>query len=115
MLERPGPLSVSITLIGLFAASLVCAASFAAPGRSLDPSYYVDPKPIIFVHGFSGSGAQYETQALRWASNGYPELVTAIDRTGASFPTRWTRSSTRCSTRPDISRSTCSRIPSARS
>ncbi|HEX7038252.1 MAG TPA: hypothetical protein VF210_20980 [Pseudomonadales bacterium] len=57
-------------MIGLFTASLVCAAASAAPGRSLDPGYYVDPKPIIFVHGFSGSGAQYETQALRWASNG---------------------------------------------
>jgi pimeloyl-ACP methyl ester carboxylesterase len=31
------------------------------------------------------SGAQYETQALRWASNGYPQPVTAIDRTSAGF------------------------------
>ncbi|MGH8184937.1 MAG: alpha/beta fold hydrolase, partial [Steroidobacteraceae bacterium] len=37
--------------------------------------------PIVFVHGFSGSGQQYETQALRWASNDYPNVVTAIDRT----------------------------------
>ena len=36
--------------------------------------------PIVFVHGFSGSAQQYETQALRWASNGYPNVVTAIDR-----------------------------------
>jgi pimeloyl-ACP methyl ester carboxylesterase len=40
--------------------------------------------PIVFVHGFSGSGAQYETQALRWASNNYPNVVTAIDRVSAS-------------------------------
>ena len=32
------------------------------------------------MHGFSGSAQQYETQALRWASNDYPNVVTAIDR-----------------------------------
>jgi poly(3-hydroxybutyrate) depolymerase len=29
-------------------------------------------RPVIFVHGGSGSGAQYETAARRFASNGYP-------------------------------------------
>ncbi|MEM4977605.1 MAG: hypothetical protein QXZ58_01025 [Candidatus Nezhaarchaeales archaeon] len=29
-------------------------------------------RPIIFVHGGAGSGAQFETQAMRFASNGYP-------------------------------------------
>src|SRR5262245_23032056 len=28
--------------------------------------------PIIFVHGSSGSAAQFESQAMRFASNGYP-------------------------------------------
>jgi pimeloyl-ACP methyl ester carboxylesterase len=28
--------------------------------------------PIVFVHGFAGSGAQFESQALRFTSNGYP-------------------------------------------
>lgn len=40
--------------------------------------------PIVFVHGFSGSGAQYETQAMRFASNDYPNVVTAIDRTSTT-------------------------------
>ncbi|XRQ10319.1 alpha/beta fold hydrolase [Actinomadura welshii] len=31
-----------------------------------------DPRPVVFVHGFSGSGGQFETQARRLASNGYP-------------------------------------------
>lgn len=40
-----------------------------------------EPKlPIVFVHGGSGSAAQYETQALRFASNDYPHRVRAIDR-----------------------------------
>jgi hypothetical protein len=35
-------------------------------------------RPIIFVHGFSGSGAQFQTQALRFASNGYPPDLVAL-------------------------------------
>jgi pimeloyl-ACP methyl ester carboxylesterase len=31
-----------------------------------------DVRPVIFVHGGAGSGAQFETQAMRFASNGYP-------------------------------------------
>ncbi|MFI0355440.1 alpha/beta fold hydrolase [Actinomadura sp. 9N407] len=29
-------------------------------------------RPIIFVHGFFGSGSQFQTQAKRFAGNGYP-------------------------------------------
>jgi pimeloyl-ACP methyl ester carboxylesterase len=32
-----------------------------------------DLNPIIFVHGGSGSGAQFESQAMRFTSNGYPQ------------------------------------------
>lgn len=39
----------------------------AAPAGADNPI-----KPIIFVHGFAGSGAQFESQAMRFASNGYP-------------------------------------------
>jgi pimeloyl-ACP methyl ester carboxylesterase len=36
--------------------------------------------PMLFVHGFSGSGAQFESQKMRFASNGYPMgHVEAID------------------------------------
>jgi hypothetical protein len=36
--------------------------------------------PIIFVNGIYGSGGQYRTQAMRWASNGYsPDLISAFD------------------------------------
>lgn len=46
------------------------------------PEVEVDPdvRPIVFVHGSSGSGAQFESQALRFASNGYPiEYLAAVD------------------------------------
>src|SRR5947199_4750135 len=29
--------------------------------------------PIVFVHGIEGSGAQFESQKMRFMSNGYPE------------------------------------------
>jgi len=37
-----------------------------------------DLNPIIFVHGYSGSGAQFESQAMRFASNGYPPDYIAV-------------------------------------
>jgi len=39
-----------------------------------------DRRPVVFVHGFVGSGGQFETQSLRFASNGYPiDHVVALD------------------------------------
>lgn len=46
------------------------AATSALPGGS--PSAAAAPRPIVFVHGFFGSGSQFETQAKRFAANGYP-------------------------------------------
>jgi pimeloyl-ACP methyl ester carboxylesterase len=36
------------------------------------------PTPIVFVHGGSGSGAQFESQAMRFTSNGYPQDRIAV-------------------------------------
>ena len=30
-------------------------------------------RPIVFVHGMAGSADQFQEQALRFASNGYPD------------------------------------------
>src|SRR5437764_5664885 len=32
-----------------------------------------DQNPVLFVHGIEGSGAQFESQKMRFMSNGYPE------------------------------------------
>jgi hypothetical protein len=40
-----------------------------APGESRAPA---NIKPIVFVHGFAGSASQFESQAMRFESNGYP-------------------------------------------
>ena len=38
------------------------------------------PRPIVFVHGQSGSASQFATQFLRLSSNGYPpELLFAYE------------------------------------
>ncbi|MFB4312729.1 alpha/beta hydrolase [Actinomadura sp. 21ATH] len=53
------------TLVSAFLLVLTAVAPVAAapPGRV---------RPVVFVHGFSGSGQQFETQARRLASNGFP-------------------------------------------
>jgi pimeloyl-ACP methyl ester carboxylesterase len=42
--------------------------------------------PIVFVHGFAGSAQQYESQAMRFVANGFPqERIKAYDHDGAGF------------------------------
>ena len=54
---------LALTMLPLFV-SMAAAAGEAANDNVI--------KPLIFVHGFMGSGAQFESQAMRFASNGYP-------------------------------------------
>ena len=49
---------------------LIVAAALIALGVSTGSAHAL--RPIVFVHGGSGSGAQFESQAMRYASNGYP-------------------------------------------
>jgi hypothetical protein len=44
---------------------------FAAPGAFAKPAF--KQNPILFVHGIEGSGAQFESQKMRFMSNGYPQ------------------------------------------
>jgi pimeloyl-ACP methyl ester carboxylesterase len=40
--------------------------------------------PLVFVHGFAGSAQQFESQAMRFVANGYPqERIIAYDHDGA--------------------------------
>lgn len=55
---------LACTVAVLVTLGLTSGVAGAHPPRS--------PRPIIFVHGFSGSGSQFETQARRFAGNGYP-------------------------------------------
>lgn len=43
--------------------------------------------PLIFVHGFMGSGQQFESQALRFTSNGHPaELIEMFEHDSLAWP-----------------------------
>jgi pimeloyl-ACP methyl ester carboxylesterase len=64
----------TIALIGAVLLALALPAGVAHAEPTIHPARAHGPqvRPVIFVHGFSGSGGQYETQAQRFASNGYP-------------------------------------------
>jgi pimeloyl-ACP methyl ester carboxylesterase len=57
-----------IALVGALILAVAIAPSATADAGGRHP----ERRPIIFVHGFSGSGLQFQTQAKRLASNGYP-------------------------------------------
>ena len=57
--------------LGRLVASLIGLALTAAVSTGFG-SCQRHVNPIVFVHGGSGSGAQFESQAMRFASNGYP-------------------------------------------
>ncbi|WP_119732135.1 alpha/beta fold hydrolase [Thermomonospora amylolytica] len=54
-------------LVALLAV-LVLAGALAPPGQAAGRAQH---RPVIFVHGFSGSGGQFDSQARRLTSNGY--------------------------------------------
>ncbi len=55
----------------LIAALLVWAAPAMADGKGQKAPF--PHNPVIFVHGSSGSASQFESQAMRFAGNGYPK------------------------------------------
>ena len=56
---------------GLLALMILAATFLPACAPSLI-SAPANIKPIVFIHGFAGSASQFESQAMRFESNGYP-------------------------------------------
>src|SRR6266403_3363080 len=57
-----------------FIASAIAGAVLVLSGASAaDAASSFKQNPIVFVHGIEGSGAQFESQKMRFMSNGYPE------------------------------------------
>jgi pimeloyl-ACP methyl ester carboxylesterase len=50
--------------------ALIAVGLLLAPAAGAKSSF--NHKPVLFVHGIEGSGAQFESQDLRFMSNGYP-------------------------------------------
>ena len=85
-------------LLALAAAMALAAVPrlFRHPaGRRARPGSH---RPVVFVHGSAGSAAQFQTQAKRLASNGYPiEIIEAHEYDSPNSP-RSCRRSTPAST-----------------
>jgi pimeloyl-ACP methyl ester carboxylesterase len=71
--------------VGVVIAVLV--AGLAGSGAADADGNRRGPRPVIFVHGGSGSGAQFDTQALRLTSNGYPADRIAVHEYDSTFGT----------------------------
>src|SRR5207245_4424199 len=57
-----------------FIAPALTGAVLVLSGASAaDAASSFKQNPIVFVHGIEGSGAQFESQKMRFMSNGYPE------------------------------------------
>jgi pimeloyl-ACP methyl ester carboxylesterase len=64
----------------LLAVSVGTGAVVGTTPAGAAPAQAAEPVPVVFVHGYFGSGAQYRTQAMRWTSNGFPaERIRAFD------------------------------------
>jgi pimeloyl-ACP methyl ester carboxylesterase len=57
---------ISLTVVAAMVALAPTASAAAKPKKA-------KVNPVIFVHGFVGSGAQFESQQMRFTSNGYPQ------------------------------------------
>ncbi len=55
------------------AVALAAVATILAAPAADAIGFFQPRNPIIFIHGSSGSGAQFESQAMRFTSNGYPK------------------------------------------
>jgi pimeloyl-ACP methyl ester carboxylesterase len=73
-LFRPIGRSRKATTICLTASALAGAAFlFGVPASNAAAPPPCQQNPIIFVHGIEGSGAQFESQKMRFMSNGYTD------------------------------------------
>jgi pimeloyl-ACP methyl ester carboxylesterase len=63
--KRKASLRLAVVILGMAGALL------GAPGAHAQTGF--DQNPVLFVHGIEGTGAQFESQKMRFMSNGYPE------------------------------------------
>lgn len=68
---RPGALARLCAALALGCA-LLAAAPAAAAAKTAKASTY-EKRPILFVHGVLSNGGNFESQAMRFESNGYPK------------------------------------------
>jgi len=78
--ERFAPLLGPRWLLNPLRAVMVVLMTVIVGGAAGDAAADDPLLPVVFVHGQSGSAQQFETQAMRFTSNGYPqELLFAFE------------------------------------
>ena len=66
--------------LGMTALVLMLGGFFFLPAPASAKHNVLTVNPMIFVHGGSGSATQFESQAMRFTSNGYPhEYIYALE------------------------------------
>jgi pimeloyl-ACP methyl ester carboxylesterase len=66
----------------IVSALAVVGILFSTPAADAKPKL----NPVIFIHGGSGSAAQFESQGMRFTSNGYPHrYITALEYDSSSI------------------------------
>jgi Lipase C-terminal domain/Lipase (class 2) len=71
--------SFAVVVLGLLVAA---PAALAKHEPTLDPSSI---HPMIFVHGGTGSGGQFESQKMRFTENGYPDDYVRVFEYDSTF------------------------------
>ncbi|OGP67747.1 MAG: hypothetical protein A2W27_06195 [Deltaproteobacteria bacterium RBG_16_44_11] len=61
------------SIITLLALMLIGFGFLSTPASADHQKHFSNIRPMIFVHGYTGSAQQFEWQAMRFASNGYPQ------------------------------------------
>jgi pimeloyl-ACP methyl ester carboxylesterase len=69
------------------ALAFVVVGLLLAPAPAAQAQASFDQNAVIFVHGFVGSGAQFESQKMRFTSNGYPESYIRVLEYDSTFGT----------------------------
>src|SRR4030042_1898627 len=61
------------SIITLLALMLIGFVFLSTPASADHQKHFSNIRPMIFVHGYTGSASQFEWQAMRFAGNGYPQ------------------------------------------
>lgn len=77
---RLGAARLAAALLAVTGLLFAAPAAFGHPHQhrhhKRTPSHKLDP--VIFVHGYDGSGAQFESQKMRLVENGYPDRYVTV-------------------------------------
>jgi pimeloyl-ACP methyl ester carboxylesterase len=71
--------------LAVLVTGFLVATTLAPVGATGSGGQHRELRPVIFVHGGAGSGAQFESQAQRLTSNGYPDELIYVHEYDSSF------------------------------